>query len=440
MKSIKSKLFFGFSVMLLVILTLLSFISLGVLTLQQNEDNKNKIIQLEQKVNDFISSNKKSEIRQLDKYIDIEQEFVIVLKEKKVVFSNETNKKTNRIIEEVSEEKHNLQEYFQEDEFLVFYNKKNGYDIYVGIDDDIVSEYILDLILIIVILNTIIFVLLLIIGYILINKTIKPLKAVLNQLKTLRNGKNLSKRLDYIDTNDEFEELITSLNEMMDNIENSVENIKQFSSDASHELRTPLTVIQGEVELCKNLNMSKEELVTSIKKIDIEQKKLQEIIKDFLLLARLDKEVLKSIQCSLDKVVFEAIERNIEKVEEKHLELILDIDDGIYIEFDEKYLFIVINNLLTNAIKYTQSGYIKLIAKSENESVYFKIQDSGIGISKSDLDKLFNRFFRVDKTRSNFENGIGLGLSIVKKICDNYNTKIELKSELNKGSEFKLIF
>jgi len=440
MKSIKTKLFSGYSIILFIVLTLLSYISIEVLKAQYNKQNKDKIIQLEHTIINFISLNTQNKIKNLEKYIDIEHEFVIISKNKKIIFSNETVKKTDAIIEEIYEENFKLKEFFYADEFLVFSNKVGTYTIYIGVDDDLVNEYALNLATIIVVLNLIVYILLLVIGYILINKTIKPLKNILEQLQILRSAKSLSKRLQTINTHDEFEELISSLNEMLENIENSVENIKQFSSDASHELRTPLTVIQGEIELCKKISMSKEELQKSIDKIDIEQKKLQEIIKDFLLLARLDKEVLKPTNCSLDKVIFESIEQNIEKIEAKNLELIFDIEDDIQIKFNEKYLFIVINNLLANAIKYTKSGYIKLIAKNKNEKIYFKIEDSGIGIKKDDLEKIFNRFYRVDKTRSNFKDGVGIGLSIVKKICDSFSAKLECQSKIDEGSSFKIVF
>ena len=285
-----------------------------------------------------------------------------------------------------------------------------------------------------------IFLILTLLGYLLINKTINPLKLILAELKSLQNSDDLSKRLKEHKSKDEFEELIITFNKMLENVENSVENIKQFSSDASHELKTPLTVIQGEIELVKNKEASKEELEAVINKVDKEQKKLQEIIKNFLLLSRLEKEVQSNKRASLDKVLFEAVELNLDFIEKKNLELILEIEEDLSVNFDEKYLSIVVNNLITNAVKYTQEGYIKILAKKQNKNILLEINDSGIGISKEDQNKIFERFYRVDKARTSMKDGIGLGLAIVKKICERFQSSIKVQSEINKGSTFSIKF
>jgi len=226
---------------------------------------------------------------------------------------------------------------------------------------------------------------------------------------------------------------------MLEGIENSVENIKQFSSDASHELKTPLTIIQGEIEICLQGDKSKEELRVVLEKIDKEQKGLQHIIQDFLLLARLDKEVLNKNSASLDKVIFDCIELNLETLEKKNLKLEVDIEENLEVLFDEKYLSIVINNLISNGVKYTNEGFVKIIAKKQKDTILFEISDSGIGMKKEDLNNIFERFFRVDKVRSSSTSGVGLGLAIVKKICDRFTYTINVKSELHKGSQFSII-
>jgi len=122
------------------------------------------------------------------------------------------------------------------------------------------------------------------------------------------------------------------------------------------------------------------------------------------------------------------------------LELKLDIEDDLIINFDEKYLFIVVNNLISNATKYTDHGYIKIVAKKENTRILLEISDTGLGIDMQDLDKIFERFYRVDKVRASFSNGIGLGLSIVKKICERFDANITVNSTIKKGSCFKIEF
>ena len=146
------------------------------------------------------------------------------------------------------------------------------------------------------------------------------------------------------------------------------------------------------------------------------------------------------IDSVLDKVLFEAIELNLDFIEKKNLELILEIEEELNINFDEKYLSIVVNNLITNAIKYTDQGHIKIHAKKQNNNILLEISDSGIGISEEDQSKVFERFYRVDKARTSIKDGIGLGLAIVKKICERFQSSIKVESKINKGSTFSIKF
>lgn len=462
MKSVKNKLFLGFAILIFLILFILSLISIKVFSVNQKNESLGLLDETLFSITDLISKNDDRKIENIDRYVNLKNQFLIILKDKKVFFTNRSNYRTNDILEEIYEEEYEDREkhhhkkdmdffdkgekkdYFRVDEYILIYDilekNDNDYEIYVGIDEDIVEGDLRNILFGIIVLNSTIFIILLVIGYFLINRTIKPLKVILDEVNSLQNGNDLSKRLKEANTKDEFEQLTNSFNKMLNNIENSVDNIKQFSSDASHELKTPLTVIQGEIELCQNSTKSKEELSVSLEKINKEQKKLQEIIKNFLLLSRLDKEVLKNKKALLDKITFESIELNLEKIEAKNLELKLDIEEDLEVDFDEKYLYIVINNLLTNAIKYTNEGFIALIAKRNGNKIIFEISDSGIGISKEDKSKIFERFYRVDKARTCSKDGIGLGLSIVKKICDRFETSIDIQSKEMKGSTFKLIF
>ena len=469
MKSVKSKLFIGFSIVIFVILLLLSFVSIELFSYNQENESLSLIDQTAQESALIVETSNDEKISQLDRYLDMKNQYVIILKNERILFSNLTHYKTKKVLEEIFEEKYGDEHYKRKDkhhghdrrksdfyrdldedgylkihEYIVTYDevrKRSGeYEIYVGIDEDIIDGHVGDVVFGIIILNLTIFIILLVLGYILINRTIKPLKIILDEVKLLEQANDLSKRLQTTATNDEFEELSNRFNSMLENIENSVENIKQFSSDASHELKTPLTVIQGEIELCKSSSKSKEELLHSLEKIDDEQKNLQEIIKNFLLLSRLDKEVLKHQSCYLDKTLFEMIEKNLNAIEKKSLELKLHIDEDLTVHFDEKYLGIVINNLLSNAIKYTNEGFVKITARKEQSKTVLIIKDTGIGIDSKDLQKIFERFYRVDKVRSSSKDGIGLGLSIVKKICERYETKIDIKSTINQGSTFTLTF
>ena len=461
MRSVKTKLFLGFASVIFIILFLLSVFAIKLFYINQEKDSIEQINTIITKITVFIKNNPDKDIKELDRFLDLKNQFLIVLKDEKIIFTNQTKYKTELILEEgyeeyfeddeytddrkdYREEHYKKQKYKDDDDYIILYDliekQNSSYEIFTGVNEELLDGYMNDMVFGIVILNIIVFFVLLILGYILISKTIKPLKQILEELKILQKDSDLSQRLKVLKTNDEFEDLSSSLNKLLNNIENSIQNIKQFSSDASHELKTPLTVIQGEIEIVQNKDCSKEELKIVLQKIDNEQKKLQDIIKSFLLLSKLDKEILKNSTSSLDKVIFESIENNLVNIENKNLELKLDIEDDLIINFDEKYLFIVVNNLISNATKYTDYGYIKIVAKKENTRILLEISDTGLGIDMQDLDKIFERFYRVDKVRASFSNGIGLGLSIVKKICERFDANITVNSTIKKGSCFKIEF
>ncbi|WP_108060271.1 sensor histidine kinase [Poseidonibacter lekithochrous] len=466
MKSVKSKLFISFTSTIFVILLFLSIISIYFFNLNKETRTLELLDATYTQMEDILEDDESLKIKDLDKYIDLRNQFLIIFKEDSIAFTNQSRFKTQEILEQIKyEDEHEddskkyedrkeqldkkYEDYYDEgfieiDDYVLTINsfEKDGeyYEAYLGIDEKYLEQSLDDIYGTIIVLNLVIFFLLTFLGYLLINKTINPLKLILNELEHLQSSDDLSKRLKENKTKDEFEELIISFNKMLENVENSVENIKQFSSDASHELKTPLTIIQGEIELIKNKEASKEELEAVINKVDKEQKKLQEIIKNFLLLSRLEKEVQSNKRASLDKVLFEAVELNLDFIEKKNLELILEIEEDLNVNFDEKYLSIVVNNLLTNAVKYTQEGHIKILAKKQNKNILLEINDSGIGISKEDQNKIYERFYRVDKARTSMKDGIGLGLAIVKKICERFESSIKVKSEINKGSTFSIKF
>lgn len=477
MKSVKSKLFISYTVTIFLILLFLSLISIYFFNLNKETKSVELLDSTNIKVEELITTKEDLKISNIDKYLDLKNQFLIIFKNEQMAFTNQSSFKTQEILDEVyygeihdehendrhehendrhehsenrKDELHYKYKEYLDDGFIeiddyvftinYFEFKNSEYEVYIGIDERFLEDSIDDVYETIIILNIVIFFVLTALGYWLIGKTINPLKLILGELRLLQNSSDLSKRLKENKTNDEFEELINTFNKMLNNIENSVENIKQFSSDASHELRTPITVIQGEIELIRTKDASKEEILEVLEKVDEEQRKLQEIIENFLLLSRLDKEAVKNNKAILDKVVFEAIETNLKELDSKGLELVLDVEDDLEISFEEKYLNIVVNNLLTNAIKYTNKGSITVKARKENNSTVLEVSDTGIGLSKLDKDKIFERFYRVDKARTSTKDGIGLGLAIVKKICERFNAEIEVLSKIEEGSSFKIIF
>lgn len=213
---------------------------------------------------------------------------------------------------------------------------------------------------------------------------------------------------------------------------------RDFFANASHELKSPLTSIIGNLQLLdQNFIKTKKEKDEVIKSSIKEAKRMSKIISDMLELSYLEgKEKVRVENLKFDSFINSIVERYQPALKEKNIKLNLNLTPAeILIEAnDADYLF---SNLIDNAIKYTNSGGIINIELLENHLV---IEDNGIGIAKEDQERIFERFYRVDKARSRELGGTGLGLSIVKHICVKYGYKIEVNSDINKGTKFTIIF
>lgn len=217
----------------------------------------------------------------------------------------------------------------------------------------------------------------------------------------------------------------------------------QFVSNVSHELKTPLTSIQGFVETLQEGAIENKEVAHHfLNIIDIETKRLYRLIQDILLLSEIesmDKQQYGDIKVS------HIIERSMnllqEQVDKKGIEMIFEQKEALVIKnMSEDHLAQVIMNLLSNAVRYTDNGRITITTEEDSEHQIITIRDSGIGIPKESIPRIFERFYRVNKGRSRQSGGTGLGLSIVKHIAKLYEIKIEVDSELGKGTCFRLIF
>jgi len=215
---------------------------------------------------------------------------------------------------------------------------------------------------------------------------------------------------------------------------------KDFVVNVSHELRTPLTAIKGYVETLEEEVKGKSKHYLDIIKKHTER--LINIVSDLLLLSELEEKGLTQIE---EDVNLEEIAKNVckifeQKAEEKGLELNLICEGEPVIKGDPFKLEQMFINLIDNAIKYTEEGEVSVLLKQTDKEVIVKVKDTGIGIPKEHLDRIFERFYVVDKSRSKKLGGTGLGLSIVKHIVLLHNGKIDVKSTPGKGTEFTIAF
>ena len=217
---------------------------------------------------------------------------------------------------------------------------------------------------------------------------------------------------------------------------------KQFVADVSHELQTPITTIIGYSETLLENEINPELEKNFLNRISSEANRMSHLVKDLLTLSRYDTAKIKLEKKEFDlgelvKYIFEGLKFEMNKKNQTG-ECFITADVPLVFA-DKSGIERVIINILTNAIKYTnEGGTIKVYVGFVYNDAYIKIIDNGIGMSKEDLDKIFERFYRVDKARTREMGGTGLGLSIAKEIIDKNDCIIDIKSELGKGTEVVL--
>lgn len=218
---------------------------------------------------------------------------------------------------------------------------------------------------------------------------------------------------------------------------------KQFIADASHELKTPISVIKGMVEILSrddfdDIDTQKEFL----KQIEKETNRLEFIVKDLLQLSRLSVSTLIMNKEYLDftNVIDHSIDSFVVLARQKGLVIEKEYHTRDKILVDRDLCTTLMNNLISNAIKYSDTGVITVSTQEENNEYIVRVKDEGVGMSKEDCEHIFERFYRVDKARSRKSGGSGLGLSIAKSIAEAHDAILEVESELQKGSTFIIHF
>lgn len=216
---------------------------------------------------------------------------------------------------------------------------------------------------------------------------------------------------------------------------------KQFIADASHELKTPISVIKGMSEILNRDDFNDSETQKEfIKQIEKETIRLETIVKDLLQLSKLSKDnlILNKEKIILSNILDRSIHSLEFLAEEKGLKIVKDYQCLEEVYVDKELMLTLANNLINNAIKYSDSGTIYVSTRKVENEVMIEVKDEGYGLSEKDQALVFDRFYRVDKARSRNSGGSGLGLSIVKSIVDAHKGRIELISKLKEGSIFRI--
>lgn len=282
----------------------------------------------------------------------------------------------------------------------------------------------------------------LIVSYLSIDKFIKPIKALTIASKDIAEG-NFSKRV-LVDTKDEIGELGDTFNHMARELE-SLENIrKDFVANVSHELRTPLTSIGGFIEMLKTKDLSDKNKKKALDIMDIEVDRLKNLINELLLLSRIENtlDVKAKELVDIEEILYNVIQLLETQRRDMNISIKTYIEKGIpHIMGDKDLFHLVLTNLIENSIKYgKEEGFIKIEIVRYKTGIKINIEDNGVGITDEDKEKIFESFYRVEKSRLNDDKSTGLGLSIVKNIINLLDGTIEVESEFSKGSKFIITF
>ena len=280
-------------------------------------------------------------------------------------------------------------------------------------------------------------------GYYITKKAFNPVNNIVKTANDISAQKDISKRIEIAPDSkeDELHHLSVTLNKMLDKIENLIKQEKQFTSDASHELRTPISVILAQGEYL--LDIAKDEKERELAQTIVDKsKQVSKLVSRLLLLARIDQNRQKFNKEKVDigVIIDVAVDSMKELAAQKDILLFSNVPEGTIVDADESLLISAITNLISNGIKYgNESGHVSVSASKVGAKTEIIVADNGVGISEEHIDKIWTRFYRVDDVRNDEYGSSGLGLAMVKSIIELHGGEITVKSNLGRGTEFRIM-
>jgi heavy metal sensor kinase len=277
-------------------------------------------------------------------------------------------------------------------------------------------------------------------GWLVARRSLAPVAAMAGRAQEI-SASSLSQRLPVANPHDELGRLATVFNATLQRLENSFTELRRFAADASHELRTPLTALRAEGEVALNNARDPEQFRQTIGAMLEEAQRLQDLVDSLLALARAeaDQQPLSRVPVELATLTREVVESLRILADEKHQQLAVELNGEVSIAGDAALIRHALLNLVHNAIRYTpMNGRITVRCSRRDREAVIEVADTGEGIAPEHQAKVFESFYRVDKTRSRAEGGAGLGLAIANLAIERHRGRIELESEVGKGSIFRI--
>jgi len=277
-------------------------------------------------------------------------------------------------------------------------------------------------------------------GWVMAGRALQPVLAVAQAAQRI-SGSNLSLRIPTRDAGDELDYLILTFNRMIERLEASFQQMKQFSADVSHEMRTPITAIRGQLEVAlftaKTTEQYREAMLNALLDID----RLSQIVRALLALSQAEsgQVVLQKSRLNMSELAGDLVEQFQILAEEAGVRLSADLAAECYLEGDHVQIERLISNLLSNAIKFTpREGEVRLSVQPSGKRIEIVVTDTGRGIPDEHLPHIFDRFYRVpgEGGAPRPDQGLGLGLSFVAWIVKAHRGQIEVNSVPGKGTRF----
>lgn len=272
------------------------------------------------------------------------------------------------------------------------------------------------------------------------SKAIAPVQQLIKTISGI-NDQNINTRLPLPGNEDEIYQLAASFNELLNRIEKSIQQQKQFTADASHEMRTPITAIRGQLEVLIRKKREPEQYEVKINEVIVQVDRLYLIFDQLLQLSLLESgvAVIRKESIILESLVMTVINKWVKELNRKQIQYYLFIPDKLNVMADPFLLERMVDNLLSNAIKFGHEKGNIFITWDKLKGA-LSIKDDGPGIAADQLPYLFNRFYRADHSRSSQIQGNGLGLAIVKRLAELQQINISVISTEDKGADFILHF
>ncbi|MEK3990838.1 sensor histidine kinase [Robertmurraya sp. FSL R5-0851] len=322
---------------------------------------------------------------------------------------------------------------------LIDSNRLEGI-IYLYVPLAKISELTNDFSLIGLVVGVLFVILAVYVGTIFVKKMTKPLEIMKQAAEKVTAG-DYSARVPVF-SKDEIGQLGTAFNLMSVSIQKEDERKKEFLEDVSHELRTPISYVKGYSEALKaGLAKTSQDQERYLALIHREAKRMERLVGDLLDLSRLDAEDFRLEMCPLPlaQLVEDCLEKYRPSLQQKGLLLNTELDPDIIVNADEGRIEQVIQNIVDNAINYTERGRITVLLSKHEKGCILSIKDTGIGIPREDIQRVTQRFFRVNKARTRSDGGTGLGLAISNKLIKLHGGELEIKSNLGKGTCISII-